>query len=90
MFADRLIALRQFPLYRPGNKVVKKALVSINQQNRNCSQANASVQALYPERLMCMKPAFLLDLRDLKDDFNSPCRQKFPDLEIVTFSLNAF
>ena len=53
--------------FQPGNKVVKKALVSINHQNRNCSQAGVSGQALYPGRLMCMKSAFLLDLQDLKD-----------------------
>ena len=53
--------------FQPGNKVVKKALVSINHQYRNCSQADVSGQALYPGRLMCMKPAFLRDLQDLKD-----------------------
>jgi hypothetical protein len=72
--------------FQPGSKVIKKALVSINHQNRNCSQADVSGQALCFERLMCMKPAFLQDLQDLKDAFNSPCRQKFPDLGIVTFS----
>jgi hypothetical protein len=74
--------------FQPGNKVVKKALISINHQNRNCSQADVSGQILCPGRLMCMKPAFLLDLQDLKDDSNFPCWQKFPDLGMMTFSLN--
>ena len=76
--------------FQLGSKVVKKALVSINYQNRNCRQANVSGQALCPERLMGMKPAFLLNLQDLKNVFNSPCRQKFPDLGDVTFSFTTF
>ena len=39
---------------------------------------------------MCIKPAFLLSLQDLKDVFNSPCRQKFPDLGMMTFSIWRF
>jgi hypothetical protein len=73
---------------KPDSKIVKKALVSINHQNRDCSQADVSGQALCSERLMSIKPAFFLNLQDLKDVFNSPCRQKFPGLEVATFSLN--
>ena len=38
--------------FQPGNKVIKKALVSINHQNRNCSQADVSGQALCNLRLL--------------------------------------
>ena len=39
---------------------------------------------------MFMKPVFPLDLKDLKDTFNSRCRQRFPDLWVKTFSLLRF
>ena len=39
---------------------------------------------------MFMKPVFPLDLQDLKDAFNSPCWQRFPDLWVKTFSLWRF
>ena len=71
-------------------KIVKKGLVFINHQNGNCSQTNVSGQELCHGKLMCMKHAFLLDLQDLKDAFNSPFRQKFPNLGIIIFSFNTF
>ena len=38
--------------FQPGSKVIKKALVSINHQNRNCSQAIVTGQALCNLRLL--------------------------------------
>ena len=44
--------------FKPNSKIVKKTLVFINHQNRNCSQADVIGKALCPGRLKCMIPTF--------------------------------